>query len=186
MSRQTRIALPILLTALFLVRVAVAAKLVPPRLMEICSAVRSSSKYTGAEVWVRGRLGFVPPDSGLTLGGACSRVVDLTWSEESPFSKSLGRKSLDIAQQELFRDFTKLHRGGDVTVSVRGVFRKARNGHYVLHATSITGISISFLGDSKIASPVVQDTTMPKALGGPPSRPARGDLRQRHGRRGTA
>lgn len=114
----------------------------------VCSLVRSPSEYNGKDVWIHGRLDFVPPDSGLTLGGPCSRVVDLTWTEQSPFSQSLGRKSLDIAQQELLRDFTRLHRKGDVAVSVRGIFRVGLSGHYVLAVTRITSISISFLEDA--------------------------------------
>jgi hypothetical protein len=148
MRWQAYLALSLLGFALFSSNAAAAPEQEAPHSVAICSLVGLSSRYVGKEVWVYGRLDLVPPDSGLTLGGPCSRVVDLTWNEESAFSKSLGWKSLDIAQQELFRDFTKLHHKGDVTVWVRGIFRVGSSGHYVLTATRITKIAITFLDDT--------------------------------------
>lgn len=128
-----------------------AAEPAPP-LTDICTPLAAPSKYNGLTVRIHGRLDFAPPDFGLMFASmTCSRAVALTWNDDSSFSKSIGWKSLDLAQQELVRDFTRLHRQGDVSVSLQGVFEVARDGQCTLVATKVICISISFLDDNSPA-----------------------------------
>jgi hypothetical protein len=111
----------------------------------VCALFQNPLKSSGKEVWVKGRAEFASPEFGMVLGGACPRVVELDWDDGANASQSLGLKALGIAQDELFRDLTKLHRAGRVQMSVRGRLRVAPTGRLILSVKRVTWISISFL-----------------------------------------